>query len=448
MCKIRLDLVEDVKTIIGKLRENGYKAHLVGGCVRDSILGREPNDWDICTNATPDEMLKVFKEFKVVPLGIEHGTVVIVLNNKDYEVTTYRVDGEYTNNRKPDSVKFTDNIIDDISRRDFTINAMAYSEEDGLIDIYGGRDDLCEGLIKCVGNADERFKEDGLRILRAIRFSSQLGFKIEKKTSTAIVNNSRLVGNISRERVQEELNKLLVSGNASKGIRCLCELGVMDYIIPELVKCRRFNQRNPHHDKDVLEHILNVVDNIEPKLELRLSALFHDIGKPDTFNIGKDGIGHFYSHHKESSDICVKVMKRLRYTNIETEYVSTLVYNHMIKYESLSDRTVKRFINKVGVDKVGGLFKLLIADRLGGKKPVKVDDIYRLKSACERVLSEKQPLGIKDLDIDGRDLIKLGVPKNSLMGDILNLLLNKVLDDPGLNEKQTLIGIVKTECGL
>lgn len=181
MYKLKLELIKDVRIILSKLRENGYKAHVVGGCVRDSILGREPNDWDICTDATPDEMLNVFKEFKVVPLGIEHGTIVIVMNHKDYEVTTYRVDGEYTNNRKPDSVKFTDNIIDDISRRDFTINAMAYSEEDGLIDVYGGRDDLCAGLIKCVGNADERFKEDGLRILRAIRFSSQLGFNIEKR---------------------------------------------------------------------------------------------------------------------------------------------------------------------------------------------------------------------------------------------------------------------------
>ena len=438
-----INMPSNVNLILNELYSNKYDSYIVGGCVRDSLLGRTPNDWDICTNAKPDEMLEVFKNYKTIPTGLKHGTITIVLNGEHYEVTTYRIDGDYSDGRRPDDVEFTDDIIKDLSRRDFTINAMAYNTQNGLIDPFYGFNYLIDEYINCVGNANDRFKEDGLRMLRAIRFATQLDFSINLDTAEAIFQNRNLLQNISKERIREELNKILLSNEPSKGIKLLYALELLDYIIPELIPCVTFNQHNNNHNKDVFKHTLSVLDNTEPKLELRLAALFHDIGKPNTFTMDENGNGHFYEHHKESAKICREAMMKLKYSNKEIEYVSELVYHHMKRYPKLRPISAKRFINKVGIDKLDDLFKLFIADRLGSKPPYDFEDIYALKNECEKVLSEKQPLSVKDLAINGHDLMEIGIPQGKMIGSILNELLEIVLENAELNTREILLEMVK-----
>ena len=438
-----IEIPSNVNLILNELYHNEYEGYIVGGCVRDSLLGRTPNDWDICTNAKPDELLNIFKNYKTIPTGLKHGTITIIVNGEHYEVTTYRIDGDYSDGRRPDKVKFTDDIIKDLSRRDFTINAMAYNAHKGLVDPFYGLSYLEEGIIACVGNAYDRFKEDGLRMLRAIRFACQLGFKVDLDTSEGIYQNRHLLQNISKERIREELNKILLSETPSKGIKLLYGLELLDYVIPELSKCVGFEQYNPNHNKDVFNHTLKVVDCTQPELELRLAALFHDIGKPNTFTLDEYGVGHFYEHHKESARICREVMTRLKYSNKEIDHVSELVYHHMIRYEKINSAIAKRFINKVGEDKIEDLFRLFVADKMGMKGSHVFNDIYKLKFECEKVLSEKQPLSIKDLDINGNDLMKIGIPQGKEIGITLNLLLERVLENSELNNKETLLEMAR-----
>jgi len=436
---MKIDIPEDVQKLLNRLQNTGHEAYIVGGCVRDSLLNRTPSDWDICTSAKPNEMKDVFFDNVTISTGLKHGTITVLMNNQGYEITTFRIDGDYSDGRRPNSVKFTDDIVKDLSRRDFTINAMAYNEKEGLIDPFNGLDYLNSKVVRCVGNPNERFQEDGLRMLRAVRFASQLGFKINRQTAISIIDNRKLLKLISQERIREELNKILITENPSSGITALRTLKLLDYIMPELNDCHNFNQHNPNHNKDVFAHTMAVLDAIDSKLELRLAALFHDIGKPCTFAIGEDSVGHFYSHHKESARICRKIMKRLKYSNKEIEYVSELVYYHMTRYKSLKTSSVKKFINKVGVDRLDDLFKLLIADRIGSKAPYEFDDIYKLKFECEKLLSEKQPLSIKDLAVNGYDLMEIGIPQGKEIGKTLNILLNAVLEDFSLNDKDILL---------
>lgn len=440
---IKIKIPKDVEFILNTLNDHRYEAFIVGGCVRDSLLGRQPNDWDITTQASPEQIMKVFEGYQIIPTGLKHGTITIIINNVNYEITTYRIDGSYLDNRHPESVTFSQNIAHDLRRRDFTINAMAYHPKEGLIDLFGGQQDLAEKLIKTVGSPKERFQEDALRILRAYRFAAQLNFRVSTQIQLETITMYKLLNNISKERIREEFNKILLSESPSNIILDLLMLNVMLYIIPELYDCDNFSQHNSNHNKDILNHILSVVDNVEPKLELRLAALLHDIGKPNTFTLDDDGIGHFYGHHKESSRMCRDIMKRLKYSNKEIEYVSELIYYHMDRYEKLRSASTKKFINKVGVDKLDDLFKLFIADRVGSKPPYDFTDIYKLKFDCERILKEQQPLSVKDLDIDGMDLIKLGIPQGKIIGDTLKMLLNKVLENENLNTKDQLLEIIK-----
>ena len=443
---MKINLPQDVEIIFNLLNTSGYKSYAVGGCVRDSLLNKTPKDWDITTNALPDEVVNIFQSngHKVIPTGLKHGTVTIVLNSEHYEVTTYRIDQDYTDGRHPDKVEFTNNLVEDLKRRDFTINAMAYNNIDGLIDPFHGLNYLADEIISCVGNPNERFQEDGLRILRAIRFASQLNFEIDLDTSEAIYQNRKLLKNISKERIREELNKILLSNKPSKGFKSLAGLGLLDYTIPELKDCIGFNQHNPNHDKHVFNHIMSVLDNTESDLVLRLAALFHDIGKPPTFSIGNDGIGHFYSHHLRSSDIAEEIMKRLKYDNKTIEQVSILVREHMSRYEKLRVKNTKKFINRVGIENLDRLFKLQIADIQGSTKRDDINNIIELKKEVERVLNEKQPLTLKDLEVNGYDLIQIGIPKGKQIGEILNELLEIVLEQPEFNQKQKLIEFMKS----
>lgn len=426
----------DVSEILNTLRNNGYEAFVVGGCVRDSLLNREPSDWDITTNAIPSEVKSFFD--KTIDTGIKHGTVTVLLNGKGYEITTYRIDGEYSDNRKPDSVIFTSSLKDDLSRRDFTINAMAYNDSCGVVDYFNGQEDLFTNSIKCVGNPDERFGEDALRILRAVRFSSQLGFNIEANTRNSMYKNRELIKNISAERINSELVKTLCGTNVKNAVNQ--NISIIETIIPEIKECNGFDQQNIHHDKDVLQHTLAVVELVEATPELRISAFLHDIGKPLCFSVDDNGQGHFILHHRISADISKNILKRLKFDNKTIDKVSGLVYNHMRRCEDFKRSAVKRFINKVGIDNLDDLFKLQIADVKGCAEEYRnIDYVLTLKDECRKIIDEKQPLSVRDLDINGYDLMNLGVQEGKLIGDILNNLIELVINEEIKNDKATLI---------
>ncbi|MCC5423436.1 CCA tRNA nucleotidyltransferase, partial [Clostridium botulinum] len=420
---IKIEIPKGVKYIINTLQENGYEAYIVGGAVRDSLLERKVNDWDITTSANPQEVVNIFENlgYKIIPTGLKHGTVTILISSIGYEVTTFRVDGEYEDNRHPKEVKFTSNLREDLKRRDLTINAMAYNDKIGLVDYFHGLEDLNNKIIKCVGNSKDRFNEDSLRMLRCIRFASQLNFHMEESIKLNIRELSRNIANVSMERIRDELCKILVSSQPVYGIKNIVELNLMDYIIPELKVCVGFKQHNIHHDKDVYEHILSVVENVPNKLELRLAALLHDIGKPKCFSIGDNGQGHFYGHQKISADMTKDILKRLKFDNKTIDKVDKLVYNHMARYNKLRTPNIKKFINKVGIDNLDDLFELQIADIKGSAKEYhSFDNVLNLKIKCKKIISEKQPLTIKDLDINGHDLMKLGINQGKEIGIMLN----------------------------
>ncbi len=432
-----------VYKILKVLNFNGYNGHIVGGCVRDSILKKKPNDWDICTNCTPKKMLDILSCFTVIPTGLKHGTVTVVINGENYEITTYRIDGEYKDGRRPENVQFTNQLKEDLKRRDFTINAMAYNDKDGLIDYYGGIKDIHDKIIRCVGDPIKRFNEDYLRMLRGVRFSTQLEYNLDKETFNAINKLSKNIVDISVERIRVELNKILISHTPSKGLNLLNDINLLKHILPELKESVGFNQQNPNHNKDVFNHILDVVDNTENDLILRLSALFHDIGKPETFSLDTNGVGHFYKHHTKSAEITKKVMKRLKYDNESINKVTNLVKEHMSGYDELSDIGLKRLINRVGADNIYNLFKLQIADTKSIDTERDISSIINLRNRVERILKEKQPLSIKDLEINGHDLIENGITEGKEIGTILNELLQIILEKPKLNTKESLINIVK-----
>lgn len=432
---------DDVNYIIDTFQKSGFEAHIVGGCVRDCILGRNPNDWDITTNALPEDMMKLFPH--TVPTGIKHGTVTILINNNNYEVTTYRIDGEYSDNRHPDEVIFTDSLKEDLSRRDFTINAMAYNHTSGLIDPFKGLDDIKTKTVRCVGNADKRFNEDALRMIRAVRFASQLNFKIEEDTFSAIIRNHKLIKNVSVERIREELLKILLCEKPSTGITSLKESNLLEHILPEIIPCIGFEQKNPHHDKTVFEHILSVLDNTPPKLVIRLAALLHDIGKPHCFSVDEKGNGYFYGHELKSAEIAEVLLKRLKFDNNTIKKVRILVLEHMHRYSKIKASSIKKFINRVGIENLNDLFELQTADIKGSASPFDFSAVEYMKSEVWKIISQKQPLSTKDLQIDGSDLITLGYKPGKIIGEVLNYLLEKVLEYPELNTKETLIELVK-----
>ena len=424
---------ENVKEIMQALLNNNYEAYMVGGCVRDMLLHREPKDYDLTTNAHPDVVESLFE--KTIPTGKEYGTITVMMDGEGYEITTYRLECDY-DGRRPKAVKFAKTLEEDLSRRDFTINAMACDIDGNIVDPYNGIMALKRGYIDCVGDARERFKEDKLRGLRAIRFRAQYNFGITDSTWLALEELD--ITSLSGERVRDEFNKILVCENVGLYLAYMYEYNLLGQIIPEIIPCYRFNQNNPHHDDDVLNHIFTVVQNTEPILELRLAALFHDIGKPNTYSEDENGIGHFYQHHKESARICREAMTRLKYSNEQIEHVSELVYHHMTRYDHLRPKSAKKFINKVGVDKLDNLFKLFIADRCASNPPYDFEEIYKLKFMCEKIINEKQPLTVKDLAVNGYDMINIGL-RSVEIGHMLNYLLDLVLEDEELNTREVLM---------
>jgi len=433
----------DVKMILNTLKNNGYQSYIVGGSIRDFKIGISlPKDFDITTNALPEEIIRLFD--KTVPTGIKHGTVTVMINGDGYEVTTYRIDGEYLDNRRPDCVTFVSSLKEDLARRDFTINALAFNEADGLVDYFGGIKDLDDKIIRAVGEPNKRFKEDALRMLRAIRFAARLNFDIEEETLKAIKANYKLILNVSNERIRDELCKMLVSNYTTKALKLLEETKLLELILPELQVAVGFNQQNPHHDKDIFKHILAVVEKCPPELNLRVAGLLHDIAKPECFTIDEDGIGHFYGHDKKGVILSEKILRRLKFDNKSISEIKILVKEHMNVLTKPTDASVKRLINRVGVDLLFDLFALQRADALGSRfHEIRIGEINRVEEKTIEIIESKVPLSIKQLAVNGKDLIKqYSIIQGEEIGNMLKFLLNKVLENPELNTKEELFAII------
>ncbi|MCB2355116.1 CCA tRNA nucleotidyltransferase [Clostridium estertheticum] len=433
----------DVKVILDTLKNNGYESYIVGGSVRDATIGKAvPKDYDITTNALPEEIIKIFD--RTVPTGIKHGTITVMVNGEGYEVTTYRIDGEYLDNRRPSGVTFVSNLEEDLARRDFTINALAFNEVDGLIDCFDGISDLKNKIIRAVGEPNKRFKEDALRMLRAIRFAASLNFDIQEKTMIAIKMNCNLISNVSTERIRDELCKMLVSNNTTKAFKLLEETKLLQIILPELQLTAEFNQRNPHHDKDVFSHILAVVEKCPPVLNIRMAGLLHDIAKPDCFTIDVSGIGHFYDHDRKGAKIAGQVLRRLKFDNESITEIEILVKEHMNVLTKPTDVSVKRLINRVGTKLVFDLFSLQRADALGSRFPkIRLDEINEVEKQTRAIIESKVPLSIKELAISGKDLMnEFSIKPGTQMGVMLKFLLNIVLENSELNTKDKLLSII------
>ncbi len=432
-----------VKKIMDKLVDNGYESYIVGGSVRDILMGRTPSDYDVNTNALPDEIEKIFNEYKTLKIGKEFGTIVIVDKEALVEVTTFRSDGEYLDGRRPEKVYFSNDIKDDLSRRDFTINAMAYNEKKGLIDYYDGRGYLKHKLIKTVGNPEDRFKEDYLRIMRAIRFATELEFFIEDDTCRACKLYGEKLLNISIERVRDEFFKILLSKYPSYGIRLLKDLGILKIILPEIIKSIGFDQKNPNHDKDIFQHTLAVLDETPPIIHLRLAALFHDIGKPESFTIDEEGIGHFYGHHKISANIAKEVLTRWKCSKELIKKVYILVEKHMNQHDNFKEKALKRLIGKVGEREIFNLIELQKADIIGSKENYNIDHLIEREKEIKRIINKKEVYEKNQLEIDGNDVIELGYEQGKIVGEILEYLLEEVLENPKLNNKESLIKLIE-----
>lgn len=437
-----LKVKSGAEEIIKKLKARGFPAFLVGGCVRDALLGQGPEEWDITTRARPDEVTQLFE--KVIPTGIEYGTVTVLLPDGKYEVTTFRADEKYVDGRHPSNVKFTDDIHKDLSRRDFTINALAYDPATRqLIDDFKGQEDLKKKIIRTVGDPLARFSEDGLRPIRACRFAALLEFQIEEKTFASIPETLAVVKKVAPERIHDEIVKLLKAERPSIGFELLRKAGLLSFILPELEKCCGVEQPPEYHPWDVYWHSLYACD-AAPKdnVLVRLAALLHDLGKPSCkvdFT--------FYDHDRVGIEMAEKLLRRLKFSNADIEKIVNLVANHMFDYHAdWGDAAVRRFIRRVGgIQNIPDLFALRRADALAMRHKIGTAYLEELQRRIDKVIAEENALHITDLKIDGNDVMRtLKIKPGPKVGQVLSALLEKVLDDPKLNDPKTLLGIVKS----
>lgn len=433
-----MDMLKNVDIAINLLQSAGFEAYAVGGCVRDSLLGKTPNDWDITTSAKPEDMKSVFADFHCIDTGIKHGTVTVVIDGEPLEITTFRLDGEYEDNRHPKSVTFTSNLGADLGRRDFTVNAMAYSKMTGTVDLFGGQNDLKNGIIRCVGDPDRRFNEDALRILRALRFASALDFEIEEKTAQSLLKNRALLGNISEERIAKELLKL-VCGKGAK--RILTDFApVLFEILPELQPMYKNSHDNPHHCYDIYEHTLIAVESIDPEPTLRFAMLLHDCGKPAVKKFDENGVAHFYGHQRISAEISAQILARLKVSNKFRDEILFLVSNHD-RWE-LYENTEKmpRYLSKFGLDGVLNLLKVMRADVLAQSPEYRyrLDQIADAEEIAKNLAAQKPCLSLSELQINGRTLMDIGIPQGRKLGAVLAQLLDEVIDGVTKNTQEAL----------
>jgi len=435
---LTMDMPKNVDIAINLLQSAGFEAYAVGGCVRDSLLGKTPNDWDITTSAKPEDMKSVFADFHCIDTGIKHGTVTVVIDGEPLEITTFRLDGEYEDNRHPKSVTFTSNLGADLGRRDFTVNAMAYSKMTGTVDLFGGQNDLKNKIIRCVGDPDRRFNEDALRILRALRFASALDFEIEEKTAQSLLKNRALLGNISEERIAKELLKL-VCGKGAK--RILTDFApVLFEILPELQPMYKNSHDNPHHCYDIYEHTLIAVESIDPEPTLRFAMLLHDCGKPAVKKFDENGVAHFYGHQRISAEISAQILARLKVSNKFRDEILFLVSNHD-RWE-LYENTEKmpRYLSKFGLDGVLNLLKVMRADVLAQSPEYRyrLDQIADAEETAKNLAAQKPCLSLSELQINGRTLMDIGIPQGRKLGAVLAQLLDEVIDGVTKNTQEAL----------
>lgn len=449
---MKITLPEHVTQIIETLETAGYEAYAVGGCVRDSILGRVPDDWDITTSAKPQQVKTLFR--RTVDTGIVHGTVTVLLGGSGYEVTTYRIDGEYEDSRHPKEVCFTGSLTEDLRRRDFTINAMAYNDARGLVDEFGGIHDLEQGVIRCVGNAKERFEEDALRILRAVRFAAQLGFAIVKQTREAAHEMADNLKNISAERIRTEFVKLLVSPYPGT-LRTAYELGLTAVFLPEFDELMKTPQNNPHHQYSVGEHTLKALEFVEAEKDVRLAMFFHDFGKPAA-RTTKNGVDHFYGHQQISEELTQKIMRRLKFDNNTIHKVRVLVRLHDMRpvmteetlqklyrrERAVSEKWVRRLASRCGRELFPELMQVCGADILAQSDYRKTEKLLLLEQACdiyEEIVRRGDCLSVKELAADGKDLLAAGMKPGKEIGELLEQMLKDVLENPAHNTKEYLL---------
>lgn len=447
---MEIKLPKDVEFILNKLNEYGYEAYVVGGCVRDSVLGLEPHDWDICTNALPEEVNEVFKNEHVIPTGMQHGTVTVMKNHEGYEVTTFRTDGDYSDGRHPDDVKFVKSITEDLSRRDFTINAMAYNHKTKLVDPFNGLIDLYNKKLRCVGNAHDRFTEDALRMMRAMRFAATYGLEVESETEKAIFDLGLNLSKVSKERITDEFCKLFAKAERP-GTYLLDFKKLLFVAIPELEVTDGFKQITPWHQYDVFTHTMKALDNAtglegKDKINLRFALLLHDIGKPASCTIDRNGNTHFYNHAEKSVELIEKVFQNdLRLPNKDVSDIRALIANHSEPMvDSMKD--VKQWIAKIGKDRTLLLIAHKQADILGyGEKTPKHNDamkVYQqlegIGEKCKSIDLTKECTKLSDLKINGNDLIQMGIKPGPEFGRILNDLFHRVLDEQIENDKDVL----------
>ncbi len=434
-----IELPIKVENILGTLHENGYEAYAVGGCVRDSILGRRPEDWDITTSATPRQVKQLFAH--TIDTGIQHGTVTVLDGTDKFEVTTYRIDGDYEDSRHPKDVTFTSSLEEDLMRRDFTINAMAYSPKSGLIDLYGGLKDLEDGIIRCVGDPADRFGEDALRMLRAVRFAAQLGFTLTDGVKGAIYDLADTLRKVSAERIRMELTKLLISPNPQE-LRTAYECGLTAVFMPEFDRLMEQRQNNPHHLYTAGEHTLIAMQNIAPDSVLRLTMLLHDIGKPEVFETDKEGIDHFHGHAAHSEAIARDILKRLKFDNETIRIVCTLVKNHS-RYPRLTAADVRKTAYELGGPEMFDRFLQVKRADVRAQHPdvtaEKLKYVKELEHIWQDIRLHGDCLSLKELSITGDDLIEEGFEPGPEIGKMLKDLLMEVLEYPQRNTKEYLL---------
>lgn len=439
---LKIDIPPGAQNIIKSLQDNGYEAYIVGGCVRDSLLNKKPKDWDICTSAPPSDIKRCMR-YCTIDTGLQHGTITVIAEDDMYEVTTYRRDGSYTDNRHPDSVEFVTSLIDDLARRDFTINAMAYNETEGLIDEFGGTSDLSKRVITCVGNPDDRFSEDALRIMRALRFASTYSFDIQLETAMAIHRNKDKLNNIACERIQSELTRLLCGEGV---LPVLLEFkDVIATIIPEISPCIGFDQNNKYHQYTIYDHIAHAVDNYKGSdISVKTALLLHDIGKPQCYSEDEKG-GHFHGHSVPSRELAEVVLNRLRFDNDTKFAVLELVLYHD-SYIEPTEKVVKRWLNRIGADRFSQLIEVKLADIAAHKEGTQTERIkwcHTLSQIASKVIAESQCFSIKDLEINGNDILSLGVKQGKIVGNTLRHILDKVISGEVENEYSALIDEAK-----
>ena len=437
-----LEIPKNAETILHILEKAGYEAYVVGGCVRDSILGRSPDDWDITTSAKPEQVKALFH--RTVDTGLQHGTVTVLMEKEGYEVTTYRVDGEYEDGRHPKEVTFTASLKEDLKRRDFTINAMAYNPSSGLVDLFGGLEDIERKIIRCVGDPLERFTEDALRIMRAVRFSAQLGFAIEEETRKALKVLAANLKHVSAERIQTELVKLLVSPYPERLLEAW-ETGMTAVVLPEFDACMACEQNNPHHSYSVGVHTIKSMGEVEADKVLRLTMLFHDFGKPQAKTTDANGIDHFRGHQKISEELAGGILRRLKFDNETIRQVKRLVSCHD-DHPVRTPAGVRRAVNRIGTDLFPMYLKVQRADIMAQNPATREDKLaklYVVTELYEQILKEKDCVTLKQMVITGRDLMMEGIPAGPGLGEVLSKLLDLVIEDPKRNEKTWLLAKAK-----